>query len=30
MSTKVYGCSDDLVETEGDIRGEIECYGTDD
>lgn len=23
MSTKVYGCSDDLVEFEGNLRGEI-------
>lgn len=30
MSTKVYGHSDDLVEIEGDVRGEIGCFGTDD
>lgn len=28
MGTKVYGCSDDLVEFEGDITGEVGCYGT--
>ena len=28
--TKVYGASDDLVEVEGDINGEVGCYGTDD
>lgn len=28
--TKVYGASDDLVEFDGDFRGEIRCYGTDD
>jgi hypothetical protein len=27
--TKVYGCSDDLVEFEGDVRGEVDCFGTD-
>lgn len=30
MPTKVYGCSDDLVEVEGDVCGEVGCYGTDD
>jgi hypothetical protein len=30
MSTKVYGASDDLVEFEGDIKGEVGAYGTDD
>ena len=30
MSTKVYGSSDDLIEFEGDVSGEVECYGTDD
>lgn len=30
MSTKIYGCSDDLVEFEGDVYGEVGCYGTDD
>lgn len=30
MATKVYGCSDDLVEFEGDIHGEVGCFGTDD
>jgi hypothetical protein len=28
--TKVYGASDDLVEFEGDFRGEVGSYGTDD
>lgn len=28
--TEVYGASDDLVEFEGDFRGEVGCYGTDD
>ena len=26
VATKVYGESDDLIEFEGDIRGEIGCY----
>jgi len=30
MSTKVYGCSDDLVLVKGDVDGEVDCYGTDD
>ncbi len=30
MATKVYGASDDLIEIEGDIRDEVNCYGTDD
>lgn len=29
MSTKIYGVSDDLIEFEGDVRGEVDCYGTD-
>ena len=29
MGTKVYGTSDDLIEFEGDVRGEVGCYGTD-
>lgn len=29
MSTNVYGCSDDLIEFEGDVNGEVGCYGTD-
>lgn len=29
MSTKVYGASDDLIEFEGDVKGEYGCYGTD-
>ena len=28
--TRVYGASDDLIEFEGDVRGEVGCYGTDD
>ena len=28
--TKIYGCSDDLIEFEGDLIGEVGCYGTDD
>ncbi len=27
--TKVYGASDDLIEFEGGIVGEVGCYGTD-
>lgn len=27
MATKVYGASDDLIEVEGDVRGEVACYG---
>jgi hypothetical protein len=27
--TKVYGASDDLIEFDGDIHGEVGCYGTD-
>lgn len=30
MATKVYGASDDLVEFEGDLRGEVGCYGSGD
>lgn len=30
MATKVYGCSDDLIEVEGEVTGEVGCYGTDD
>lgn len=30
MATKVYGCSDDLIEFDGDVHGEVGCYGTDD
>ena len=29
MGTRVYGQSDDLIEFEGDVRGEVGCYGTD-
>ena len=28
MSTKVYGSSDDLIEFEGDLSGEVGRYGT--
>jgi hypothetical protein len=28
--TKVYGASDNLIEFEGDVVGEVGCYGTDD
>ncbi len=28
--TRVYGASDDLVEFDGEFRGEVGCYGTDD
>ena len=30
MATKVYGASDDLIEFEGDVAGEVGAYGTDD
>lgn len=30
MPTKIYGCSDDNIEFEGDFTGEVGCYGTDD
>jgi hypothetical protein len=30
MATKVYGASDDLIEVDGDLRGECSAYGTDD
>jgi hypothetical protein len=30
MSTKIYGASDDLVEFEGDVSGEVGHYGSDD
>lgn len=29
MATTVYGESDDLIEVNGDVRGEVGCYGTD-
>lgn len=29
MSLRVYGCSDDLIELEGDIRDEAGYYGSD-
>jgi len=29
MSTKIYGTSDDLVEIEGDVRGEVSHYVAD-
>jgi len=28
--TRIYGCSDDLIEFEGNVDGEVGCYGTDD
>lgn len=28
--TKIYGQSDDLIEFDGDVRGEVGCYGNDD
>ena len=30
MATRIYGASDDLIEFDGDVRGEVSCYGTDD
>ena len=30
MAAKIYGTSDDLIEFEGDVDGEVGCYGTDD
>lgn len=30
MATRIYGASDDLIEFDGDVRGEVGCYGTDD
>lgn len=30
QGTKVYGASDDLIEFDGDVHGEVGCYGTDD
>jgi len=27
--TVIYGCSDDLVEVEGEVQGEIDSYGSD-
>lgn len=29
MTTRVFGCGDDLIEFDGDIYGEVGCYGTD-
>jgi hypothetical protein len=29
MATKAYGQSDDLLEVEGDVLGEVGCYGSD-
>ncbi len=28
MATEAYGCSDDLVEVDGDVRGEVGCYNS--
>lgn len=30
MATKIYGVSDDLVVFEGDVRGKVDSYGTED
>lgn len=30
MASRIYGCSDDLIEFDGDVLGEVGCYGTDD
>jgi len=30
VATSIYGASDDLIEFDGDVRGEVGCYGTDD
>ncbi len=30
MTTRIYGASDDLIEFEGDVYGEVGCFGTDD
>jgi hypothetical protein len=30
MATKAYGQSDDLLEVEGDVLGEVGCYGSED
>ncbi len=30
MPTKIYGESDDLIEANGDVCGEVGCFGTDD
>lgn len=30
MATRVYGASDDLIEFEGDLRGEVSCFGAGD
>ncbi len=30
MTTRIYGASDDLIEFEGDVHGEVNAYGTDD
>ena len=30
MTTKIYGASDDLVEFDGNVTGEVGCFGTDD
>lgn len=28
--TKIYGSSDDIVYFEGDVNGQVDCFGTDD
>lgn len=30
MTTKIYGLSDDLIEVDGDVDGEVGCFGTGD
>ena len=30
METEIWGASDDLIEFDGDVHGEVCCYGTDD
>jgi len=30
MTTRIYGASDDLIEFDGDVRGEVGFYGKDD
>jgi len=29
VSTRIYGSSDDLIEFDGDVSGEVGCFGTD-
>ncbi len=30
MATRIFGASDDLIELEGDVKGEVSAFGTDD